>query len=175
MNEAVVGWLNGLSASAARQQFHKCCGAWWWCDQMVEARPMVDAVAVHMASNHAFDAMPRDAWLEAFGSHPKLGDLDSLRMRLAGNKQWSANEQSGVTASDEATLQELADGNRQYEQRFGYVFILCATGLSAAEMLTQMQQRLHNNDATELAKASAEQRKITSLRLDKLTCANQID
>ena len=113
--------------------------------------------------------MPSQAWLEAFGGHPKIGDLDSLRMRLAGNKQWSAGEQAGVEVANEETLQRLADGNREYEQRFGYVFIVCATGKTAAEMLALLESRLRNDDSTELSAASEEQRKITHLRLGKLT------
>lgn len=168
MNDAVVSWLNGLSVGAARQQFAKCCGASWWCDQMVEARPFVNAAALQAASDLAFDAMPRKAWLEAFGSHPKIGDLNSLRMRLAGNKQWSEGEQAGVLASNEVTLQGLADSNHKYEQRFGYLFIICASGLTASEMLAALETRLPSDATTELGKASAEQRKITRLRLDKL-------
>ena len=169
MNEEVVNWLNKLPGDAARQEFHKCCGASWWCEQMNEARPFADAVALQVEADRVFDAMPSQAWLEAFGGHPKIGDLDSLRMRLAGNKQWSAGEQAGVEVADEETLQRLADGNREYEQRFGYVFIVCATGKTAAEMLALLELRLRNDDSTELSVASEEQRKITHLRLGKLT------
>ena len=152
MSEEVVNWLNKLPGNAARQEFHKCCAARWWCVQMNEARPFAGAVA-----------------LQVFGGHPKIGDLDSLRMRLAGNKQWSAGEQAGVEVANEETLQRLADGNREYEQRFGYVFIVCATGKTAAEMLALLESRLRNDDSTELSAASEEQRKITHLRLGKLT------
>ncbi len=169
MNESIVSWLNELAADAARQEFRKCCGASWWCDQMTQARPFADAVALVTEADRAFDAMSREAWLEAFGSHPKIGDLESLRMRLAGNKQWSEGEQAGVASTDEATLVGLAEGNRAYEERFGYVFIICATGLAATEMLVQLQLRLVNDDVTELRKASDQQRKITHLRLEKLT------
>jgi 2-oxo-4-hydroxy-4-carboxy-5-ureidoimidazoline decarboxylase len=169
MNEEVVRWLNTLPEDTARQEFHKCCGAKWWCEQMNEARPFADATAIPVAADRAFDAMPGQAWLEAFGGHPKIGDLDSLRMRLAGNKQWSAGEQAGVEVADEETLQKLADRNREYEQRFRYVFIVCATGKTAAEMLALLELRLRNNDSKELRVASQEQRKITHLRLGKLT------
>ncbi len=169
MNESVVNWLNELAADAAEEEFRKCCGAMWWCDRMTQARPFGDAAALIADADRVFDAMPRAAWLEAFGSHPKIGDMESLRMRLAGNKQWSEGEQAGVTESDEATLVGLAEGNVAYEKRFGYVFIICATGLSAAEMLAQLKNRLQNDDVTELQNASEEQRKITFLRLEKLT------
>lgn len=140
---------------------------------MAELSPFADSSAVVREADRLFDEMPREAWLEAFGSHPKIGDLDSLRMRLAGNKQWSSGEQAGVNAADEATLQGLAAGNVAYEQRFGYVFIICATGLTAAQMLASLEQRLQNDDATELRLAAGEQRKITHLRLEKLTTPDE--
>ena len=114
------------------------------------------------------DAMPRDAWLEALESHPKIGDLESLRMKYAGNKEWSGGEQAGVNSADEATLVALAEGNETYEQRFGYLFVVCATGKSAAEMLALLQERLGNEADEEFTIACGEQRKITHLRLDKL-------
>lgn len=169
MNEQVVEWLNELSAESARDELRKCCGSTWWCEQLAAARPFADSDALLREADRAFDAMPREAWLEAFASHPKIGDLDSLRMRLAGNKQWSAGEQAGVNASDESTLHRLAQGNADYEQRFGYIFIVCASGLTAGEMLARLEQRLHNDEASELKIASEEQRKITRLRIGKLT------
>lgn len=173
MNKQVVNWLNTLQVDEAEQEFRKCCGATWWSSWMAELRPFADASRVVREADRLFDAMPREAWLEAFGSHPKIGDLDSLRMRLAGNKQWSSGEQAGVNAADEATLQGLAAGNVAYEQRFGYVFIICATGLTAAQMLASLEQRLQNDDATELRLAATEQRKITHLRLEKLTMPDE--
>lgn len=173
MNKQVVNWLNTLPADEAAQEFRKCCGATWWSSRMAEARPFADASALVDEADRLFDTMPREAWLEAFGSHPKIGDLDSLRMRLAGNKQWSSGEQAGINAADETTLQGLAAGNIAYEERFGYVFIICATGLTAAEMHASLEQRLQNDDATELRIAAAEQRKITHLRLEKLTTPDE--
>ncbi|TWT97901.1 Uric acid degradation bifunctional protein PucL [Botrimarina colliarenosi] len=161
-------WLNGLTPDAAREQFCRCCGATWWCDQMAASRPFADERALATAADAAFDAMPRDAWLEAFTSHPKIGDVDSLRMKFAGNKEWSGGEQAGVSTADEATIQRLADGNDAYAARFGYLFIVCATGKSATEMLAILEGRLGNDDATEFSIAAGEQRKITHLRLAKL-------
>jgi 2-oxo-4-hydroxy-4-carboxy-5-ureidoimidazoline decarboxylase len=173
MKPSVVSWLNELSADAAREEFRKCCGALWWCDRLTQARPFADAKSLETAADGAFDAMPREGWLEAFGSHPKIGDLNSLRMRLAGNQQWSAGEQAGVESGNEETLQRLAEGNAKYLQRFGYVFIICATGLSAAEMLAQLELRLHNDEGSELIIASAQQRKITQLRMEKLAAESE--
>lgn len=135
---------------------------------MAAALPVADEAALVAAADEAFDAMPREAWLEAFTSHPKIGDITSLRMKFAGNKEWSGGEQAGIAEADEAVLRRLAAGNDDYEQRFGYLFIVCATGKSAAEMLSLLGNRLPNDDATELRIAAGEQRKITHLRLAKM-------
>ena len=111
--------------------------------------------------------LPAD-WLEAFAAHPRIGDLDALRKKFASTANWCAGEQAGVAAADEAVLTALADGNRAYEARFGYIFIVCATGKSAAEMLAILTARLANDPEVELKVATAEQAKITRLRLEKL-------
>ncbi|MGD9634505.1 MAG: 2-oxo-4-hydroxy-4-carboxy-5-ureidoimidazoline decarboxylase [Pirellulales bacterium] len=168
MNDATVNWLNELDAAAAAEQFRKCCGADAWVTQMVASRPFDDGAALRAAAERCFDELQRDDWLAAFNSHPRIGDLNSLRMRLAGNKQWSAAEQSGISAADEATIQRLADGNKLYDERFGYPFIICATGKMAAEMCAMLYERLNSDSSAELPIAAAEQRKITHLRLEKL-------
>jgi len=168
MTETTLAWLNALDPAAAREAFRRCCGSSWWCDRMAAGRPYGDAAELASAAESAFDAAPREAWLEAFAAHPRIGDLDSLRMKFAGNRDWSAGEQAGASAADEATLRGLADGNDAYFERFGYTFIVCATGKSAAEMLAILEERLGNDDATELAAAAEQQRKITRLRLAKL-------
>ena len=168
MSEHIASWLNAMSTAHACETMRRCCGAGWWCDAMVAARPFADDAAIFTSADHAFDVMPRDAWLEAFTSHPKIGDLNSLRMKYAGNKEWSGGEQAGVNTADDATLQGLAEGNREYEERFGYLFIVCATGKTAAEMLAILQSRLPNDPETEFSIAAGEQRKITHLRLARL-------
>lgn len=169
MNESTVKWLNELDATSAGDQFRKCCGADAWVANMVAARPFVDAAALHSTAEKCFDQLDRAGWLAAFNCHPKIGDVNSLRIRLAGNKQWSAAEQSGMKDADNVTIQRLADGNRLYDERFGYSFIVCATGKSAAEMCALLHQRLKHDPADELPVAADEQRKITRLRLEKLT------
>lgn len=166
MNQAVIEWLNALPTEPAHEQMRKCCGAEWWINRMIAERPFSDA---HETADRVFDAMPSDAWLEAFACHPKIGDLESLRMKFSGNKQWSAGEQAGVAETDERTLVRLAEGNEAYLERFGYIFIVCASGKSAAEMLALLEARLGNAPDDELPIAAVEQRKITHLRLDKLT------
>lgn len=160
--------LNTLDDSARFQLLLGCCGAKKWVDLMSQYHPYENAAAAHRAADLAFDELIEADWLEAFTAHPRLGDLDSLRMRFHGNKQWSAGEQAGVNAADEATLNALAKGNTVYEQRFGYIFILCATGKSAQQMLEALTQRLRNTPEQELPIAACQQRQITHLRIDKL-------
>lgn len=168
MNDRTAAWLNALDDTAAGEQLRKCCGAEAWVTAMVSQRPFADGAAVRACAERCFDELAPDAWIAAFNSHPRIGDLNSLRMRLAGNKQWSAGEQAGMSAADETTIQRLADGNQEYDERFGYPFIVCATGKSAAEMCAMLYQRLENEPSAEMAIAAEEQRKITRLRLEKL-------
>lgn len=168
MTDETLDWLNQLAYTNAVSEFRKCCGAAWWCERMANARPFANASALMSKADRLFDQMSNDAWLEAFDSHPKIGHLDSLRMRLSGNKQWSSSEQAGVQETSEQVLSDLTNGNQAYEQQFGYIFIVCATGLSAEAMLSRLQERLGNDKATEFGIASREQQKITHLRLEKL-------
>lgn len=160
--------LNQLPPDDAEEVFRGCCGTGWWARQMAACRPFTDASQLHDTADAIFDQMAEGHWLEAFAAHPKIGDVDSLRMKFAGNKQWSAGEQAGVDTADNQTLAELADANDVYEARFGYIFIVCAAGLSADEMLAALRRRLRHDAATEAPVAAAEQRKITHLRLDKV-------
>jgi 2-oxo-4-hydroxy-4-carboxy-5-ureidoimidazoline decarboxylase len=168
MNEAIVKWLNGLDEVTAGEQFRKCCGADDWVAAMVARRPFADGAALRSCAERCFDELVPEAWIAAFNSHPRIGDLNSLRMRLAGNKQWSAGEQAGMNVADETTIRRLADGNKVYDRRFGYPFIVCATGKSAGDMCAILYQRLENEPAAELRIAAEQQRKITRLRLEKL-------
>ena len=160
--------LNRLAAAEARAAFERCCGAARWIDAMVAARPFADAAALHAASERAFAPLVRADWLEAFSHHPKIGDVSALRAKFASTAAWAGAEQGGAATATEATLEALAEGNRAYEERFGYIFIVCATGRSAEEMLALLRARLGNEAAAELAIAAVEQRKITRLRLEKL-------
>lgn len=169
VSEETIRWLNALDAEEAVAQLLRCCGSRWWAEQMASSRPLSDEEALLAAAESAFDRMPDEAWLEAIRSHPKIGDFESLKMKYAGNREWSGDEQSGAAVADEATLRALAAGNEEYERRFGYLFVVCATGKTAAEMLGLLQERLGNDPAEELRIAAGEQRKITRLRLAKLS------
>jgi 2-oxo-4-hydroxy-4-carboxy-5-ureidoimidazoline decarboxylase len=114
--------------------------------------------------------MEKADMLEAFSLHPEIGaDLAALRQRFASTAAWASAEQAGVAGTDDATLEALRDGNVRYRERFGYVFLVCATGRTAAEMLALLRARLANDPDTEQRIAAAEQAKITRLRLERLS------
>lgn len=159
--------IHAWSESEARENFLRCCGSRRWADHMTAARPFADEDAVYAAAAAADRVLSRADWLEAFAAHPRIGDLDTLKKRFAGGG-WAAGEQAGIAGAPETTLQALAAGNAAYEQKFGHIFIVCATGKNAAEMLALLEQRLANGPEDELRLAAAEQAKISRLRLEKL-------
>jgi 2-oxo-4-hydroxy-4-carboxy-5-ureidoimidazoline decarboxylase len=158
--------LNALPQAEARSAFLRCCGSTRWADAMTAGRPFATAAELSAAANEVWTRLDRADWLEAFAAHPRIGDLEALRKKYSGD--WCAGEQGGVAGADETVLRGLAEGNRRYEERFGYIFIVCATGKPAAEMLALLTARLANDPETELRIAAAEQAKITRLRLEKL-------
>jgi 2-oxo-4-hydroxy-4-carboxy-5-ureidoimidazoline decarboxylase len=160
--------LNGLNEKNAWEELMRCCGASKWALKVMAARPFASTAALNEQSERAFGSLAEIDWLEAFSHHPKIGDIDSLRAKFAATREWAGHEQSGTSAADEATLQALAEGNEAYEKKFGFIFIVCATGKSAAEMLAILETRLGNERATELDNAAEQQKQITRLRLGKL-------
>ncbi len=160
--------LNALSDAEARAALLRCCGATRWADQMNARRPFASEGALLAAATEIWRSLSRAHWLEAFSAHPKIGDLDSMRGKFAHTAAWSAQEQGGMSAAAEATIRALADGNNAYEAKFGHIFIVCATGKTAAEMLSLLEGRTHNPADDELRNAAAEQEKIMYLRLKRL-------
>ena len=160
--------LNLLPEREAAAALERCCGARAWVAAMCAARPFRDSADLERASTRAEASLGRDDWLEAFAHHPRIGDREALSRRFATTAAWASDEQRGATGASEATLDALERGNRAYEERFGYGFIVCATGKSADEMLALLESRLGNAADAELAIAAGEQRKITRLRLEKL-------
>jgi 2-oxo-4-hydroxy-4-carboxy-5-ureidoimidazoline decarboxylase len=149
-----------------RDLLARCCAARAWIDAMLEAVAAAPAdTRLAALAERAFDAMTREDWLEAFGGHPRIGDLESLRQRFASTAALAASEQGGTRGASDRVLRALAQGNASYERRFGHIFIVFATGKSADEMLAILEQRLVNEAGRELAVAAGEQRKITRLRL----------
>lgn len=160
--------LNTLSESEARDAFARCCGAKAWVEQMLSRLPFQHHEALYDASTEAFSKFKKEDWLEAFSHHPKIGGKDKLREKFASTRKWAEGEQSGAAAASEAVLDELARLNEQYLQKFGIIFIVCATGKSAEEMLTILKERIDHDLPVEMCKAAGEQAKITKLRLEKL-------
>ena len=159
--------LNGLSGDDAAVELARCCGSEAWVATMMRLRPYATREDVLAAANAAADGLTREDWLEAFSHHPRLGET-ALRQRFMGTASWATSEQSGVRGASDAVIGALAAGNAAYEQRFGHVFLLCATGVGADAMLAAQRERAGNDALTELKIAAGEQRKITALRIDKL-------
>jgi 2-oxo-4-hydroxy-4-carboxy-5-ureidoimidazoline decarboxylase len=162
-------WLDALDAAAARTALARCCASGRWVEAMLARRPFGSKEALHDAARAAWSALERADFLEAFAGHPAIGArLATLQQNLRPSAGWSAEEQAGVENAAPHTLAELERANRTYLERFGYLFIVCATGKSANEMLALLTARLANDPATELLVAAAEQAKITEIRLEKL-------
>jgi OHCU decarboxylase len=163
--------LNALDTDAAARELLRCCGSPRWAAQMADLRPFAGAEAMAAAADSAFERLDRADWLEAFAAHPKIGAGGAGGAGSVAN--WSEQEQARVADAAGATLLRLAGANRDYEARFGYIFIVCATGKSAAEMLDLLERRMGNDPETEIGIAANEQRKITRLRLMKLVEGKQ--
>lgn len=162
-------WLDAQSVEGARDALLRCCGSQRWVAGMLARRPFGSSEALADAARAVWAGLDRGDYLEAFSHHPAIGaDLAELRAKFAPTLGWSKDEQSGMATADEQTLLDLQAGNQAYRDRFGYVFLICASGKSATEMLSALRRRLENDPAVELAIAAAEQAKITDLRLEKL-------
>lgn len=160
--------LNDLSASAAQAEFLKCCGSRVWAQAMAEARPFANREQAFARAEGVAALLRQEDWLEAFRAHPKIGEKKAAAGQSEQEKNWSAQEQSGLAAASSDAVAQLAERNREYQDRFGFIFIVCASGKSSEEMLTILNDRLNNGPHAELAVAAGEQRKITRLRLEKL-------
>ena len=136
---------------------------------MLRARPFASADALLRQADQSWNQLEKSDYLEAFSHHPEIGaDLAELRKKFASTAELALGEQAGAATASEATLLALRHGNRAYRERFGFSFIVCASGKSAAEMLALLEQRLPHSADSELAIAAAEQAKITRLRLEKI-------
>ena len=166
LSEVLARW-NGLSHEESALEILDCCGSSAWSRQLAAGRPFDDELSLITAADEIWNRLPPQDWLQAFSKHPRIGERKTPQAASPQSAAWSAQEQQDVTAAGEAIHSALAEANREYEQRFGRVFIVCATGKSATEMLDIMLSRLRNDDATELRAAAEEQRKITNLRLKK--------
>jgi len=134
---------------------------------MAAKRPVGEATALLAASDEIWRGLGEADWLEAFRSHPRIGETRAEQNVAAQSSAWSAQEQRNAATADEAVKSALKWGNREYEQKFGRIFIVCATGKSASEIMEILRRRLQNDDGAELQQAAEEQRKIMQIRLTK--------
>ena len=160
--------LNDLPVDAAEAAFLDCCGSQTWARRMTDSRPFNTLEQLFETAERTWFALSAADHLEAFAAHPKIGSTRSAASKKKQAADWSAGEQSGVSAAGDDVKQELAEANRLYENKFGFIFIVCATGKSADEMLAVCRARTGNSVETELKLAAAEQWKITEIRLNKL-------
>ena len=160
MKSGVAVHLNDLPEAQARAVLGRCCGAPRWVDRMLAARPFRDDAAVHTVAEWTWWELSRDEWLQAFAAHPRIGERPPEEM--------SDREQAGMRSAGQATRRALEVGNRAYEDRFGHIFLICASGRSGAEMLAELRRRLDSDPAEELRVAAGEQAKIIRLRLERL-------
>jgi 2-oxo-4-hydroxy-4-carboxy-5-ureidoimidazoline decarboxylase len=166
MTDVLARW-NRLPAEEAEQEILPCCGSVAWARELAARRPLPDESSLISASDTIWRQLHEREWMEAFAKHPRIGERKAPPAASAQSASWSVQEQQGVAAAAQTLQRELAEANREYERRFGRVFIVCATGRTAAEILDILRHRLHNDDATELHEAAEEQGKITTIRLKK--------
>ncbi len=160
--------LNTLDPHQLKEELATCCGSSTWVKMIATYFPADSLEELLEEAEAMWYECSEDDWKEAFAHHPKIGYVESLTKKFASTAQWASGEQSGVNVATASTIEALAEGNRLYEEKFGYIFIVCATGKSAEEMLGLLKSRLSNNPNEEIQMAAAEQNKITQLRLQKL-------
>jgi 2-oxo-4-hydroxy-4-carboxy-5-ureidoimidazoline decarboxylase len=165
--------FNILPKQQLKEELMKCCGSSAWVNKMLPFIPADDMIELLEDAEEQWWRCTEEDWKEAFSHHPKIGDLESLTKKFTSTASpiaigWASGEQSGVNNASKETIEALAEGNRLYEEKFGYIFIVCATGKTAEEMFALLQTRLENNPEEEIKIAADEQNKITKLRIEKL-------
>lgn len=160
--------LDRARPEEARSLLTTCCGSTRWVDAMLARRPFGSQRALMAAAREVWASASSGDWKEAFSHHPKIGDRSLTERRFAATRHLAEKEQAGVAAAPDDVIEALAAANRAYEARFGYIFIVCATGRTAAEMLGLIRARLGNDPATEIHVAAEEQARITAIRLEGL-------
>lgn len=157
-----------MTASQAEKALAECCGSTRWVAGMLARRPFKSRGSLDAAADEIWCSLePRD-WLEAFASHPRIGARSGASAQRSRAERWAAGEQRSVERADRDVRNALEAVNFEYEERFGHIYIVCATGKTAEEMLALARERLRNDPGDELKIAAQEQRKITRLRLEKL-------
>jgi 2-oxo-4-hydroxy-4-carboxy-5-ureidoimidazoline decarboxylase len=167
MRYKVLARWNSLDPATAAREVLPCCGSQAWAAELASRRPIENEASLIEASTRIWLALPEEAWQEAFNSHPRIGQSHAQTHATEESLRWSAQEQRTAVSEDEAVKLMLEEANRRYEQKFGRIFIVCATGKTSAEMLAILEARMENDAATELHEAAEQQRQITELRLQK--------
>jgi 2-oxo-4-hydroxy-4-carboxy-5-ureidoimidazoline decarboxylase len=166
MNKVLARW-NSLDPAAAAREALPCCGSQAWAAALASRRPIVEEASLIDASISIWLALPEEAWQEAFDSHPRIGQSHAQSHATEESLRWSAQEQRTAVSKDETAILALEEANRRYEQKFGRIFIVCATGKTYGEILEILEARMKNDAATELREAAEQQRQITQLRLQR--------
>ncbi len=166
MSTVLARW-NLLDAAAAEREILPCCGSTAWARELVALRPFVTEDLLAERSDAVWLALPESAWREAFDSHPRIGQQHAVKEATAKSLQWSQQEQQDAASPDDVAKLALEEANRRYEERFGRIFIVCAAGRSAPEILALLELRMANDAAHELNEAAEQQRQITQLRLKR--------
>jgi 2-oxo-4-hydroxy-4-carboxy-5-ureidoimidazoline decarboxylase len=166
MNAVLNRW-NSLDEAAAAASVLPCCGSRAWAAELAARRPIADEATLISESSAVWRRLPVRCWQEAFDSHPRIGEQKAQGDATDASLRSSATEQTLALSADETAKLALKDANRRYEERFGRIFIICASGKSAGEILTALEARIKNDDATELLQAAEQQRQITELRLKR--------
>jgi len=161
--------FNSLSEKEAQEHLEKCCVSKTWISKMAESRPFsTENEFIKKAASIWYNDCIHADFIEAFTGHPKIGDVESLKDKFANTKNWANNEQSKIADANTSTIEALTIANSKYEEKFGYIFIISASGKSADEMLAIIQTRLSHSKEDEIFVAMNEQHKITVIRLAKL-------
>jgi len=166
--DAAAKRIDTLTPDLAERELKNCCGSTTWVQQMIDARPFETWDELENVAEEMWFGLQAADWHEALAAHPRIGETKAAPSQAAAAAKWSSDEQSRVAQANGPTIAKLADVNRRYEERFGHIYIICATGRSADEMLAIAEERLNNEPEKELRVAAEEQMKITKLRLMKL-------
>lgn len=164
MSRVLDEW-NRADVSTARAAMLACCAATRWANGMVAMRPIPSIATLSETADRIWATMEENDWLEAFAGHPRIGER---KAHATGQfAAWSKQEQASAATATDRILTELAEGNTEYAKKFGFTYIVCATGKSAEEMLAILTRRLNRDQQTELREAAEQQRQITQIRLGK--------
>ncbi|HET6168980.1 MAG TPA: 2-oxo-4-hydroxy-4-carboxy-5-ureidoimidazoline decarboxylase [Terracidiphilus sp.] len=165
MNPNLAEWNDGPD-TVAMETMIACCGARRWAEAMVALRPFSSIVELRTEADRVWNTIEEGDWMQAFASHPRIGEHKAAHAS-AISTAWSQQEQSSAVSASKQVMDDLAEGNRLYEERFGFTYIVCATGKNGEEMLAILNRRLTHDRSTELREAVEQQRQIMQIRLGK--------